>query len=131
MIGNTTPLDINSVAPWLLNTMFVEAPKEASKLLWYEVLMPILKEHWLSIGILLFIIFFLVTIKAMLGRWWSLGSFLYNFLYLGILFIIGLIWGPEVFVSDWINFFTTLILYPVCYWIVGWILDKTGLKRSW
>lgn len=131
MNSTTTLLDPASVAPWLLNTIFVEAPKEAARFLWYQILMPILHEHWLGIGIFIFLIFLVVTIKAMMGRWGALGSFLYNLLYFSILFIIGLIWGPEVFVSDWINFFTTLVLYPVCYWIVGCILDKTGLKTRW
>ncbi len=128
MSTTTVPFDATSVAPWLLNTIFVEAPKEAANLLWHQILIPTLKEHWLSIGTLLFVVFISVTFKAMIGRWGSLGSFLYNLLYFSILFVIGLIWGPEVFVSDWMNFFTALILYPICYWIVGWILDKTGLK---
>lgn len=131
MSASSTPFDVASVAPWLLNEIFVEAPKEAAGILWHQVLIPILSEHWLKIGAILFLVFFAVTLKAMTGRWGALGSFLYNFLYFSILFIIGLIWGPEVFLSDWIKFFTTLILYPICYWIVGWILDATGLKPRW
>jgi hypothetical protein len=129
MPTTTTPFDTAMVAPWLLNIIFVEAPKEAARILWYQVLIPILKEHWLVIGFVILAVLFVVTIRAMTGRWGALGSFLYNLLYFSILFIIGFVWGPEVFVEDWINFFTALILYPVCYWIVGWILDKTGLKR--
>lgn len=128
MSASSTPFDTASIAPWFLNTIFVEAPKEVANILWYQVLIPTLKEHWLSIGVLFFIVFIIVTLKAMMGRWGSLGSFLYNLLYFSVLFIIGLIKGPEVFVSDWMNFFTALLLYPACYWIVGWILDKTGLK---
>ena len=131
MPASSTPFDTASVAPWLLNTVFIEAPKEAAGILWYRVLMPILQEHWLIIGVAIFLVFVIVTMKAMMGRWGALGSFLYNLLYFSTLFVIGLIWGPEVFVSDWINFFTTLVLYPVCFWVVGWILDKTGLKSKW
>ena len=131
MSASSTPFDAASVAPWLLNAIFVEAPTEAARMLWYQVLIPILSEYWLEIGGVLFLIFFAVTLKAMTGRWGALGSFLYNLLYFSILLVIGLIWGPEVFVSDWINFFTTLILYPVCYWIAGWILNVTGFKSRW
>ena len=127
----TTTLNADTAVKLVLDTMFIEAPKQAATMLWNLVLMPILSEHWLSIGVLLFVVFVAVTIKAMLGRWGSLGSFLYNFFYFGTLFVIGLILGPEVFVSDAMNFFTAIILYPICYLLVGWILETTGLKRRW
>ncbi len=128
MNATSTPFDPAEMVKFMLDTILIEAPKQAAVFLWNEVLIPILSEHWLLIGALLFVVFLLVTIKAMLGRWGSLGSFLYNLLYFGTLFIVGFIWGPEVFVSNWLGFLTAVILYPVCYLAVGWILEKTGLK---
>jgi hypothetical protein len=64
----------------------------------------------------------------MMGRWGSLGSLLYNFFYFGTLYIIGLLWGPEIFVDDLFNAACAVVLYPACYLLVGYILERTGLK---
>lgn len=45
-----------------------------------------------------------------------------------VLFVIGLIWGPEVFVSDLFKAACAAILYPV-YLVVGLIiLDRIGVR---
>ncbi len=105
-----------------------EGYKNGAHMAWDSFLF-ILSRHWLSIlGIILF--FFVVSLwKAMMGRWGALGSLLYNGLYFGTLFIIGLIWGPEVFISDIFGLACTVILYPICYVLVGWIIDKTNFSR--
>lgn len=102
--------------------------KQGAHMLW-DILIFFLKGHWLGFLILLFVIFISVTLKAMMGRWGGLGSFLYNLFYFGTLFIIGSIWGPEVFVNDYFNAACTVILYPICYYITGVILDGTGVQR--
>ncbi len=96
---------------------------------YWDMLISFLKAHWFAFILALFVVFVVVTLKAMMGRWGSLGSFLYNFFYFGVLFVVGLIWGPEIFVDDFFNAACTAILYPVCYLAVGWILKKTGLRR--
>lgn len=111
----------------LLINSVEEGTKQAAHMLW-DILILFLKAHWFAVMIALLIVFVVVTFKAMLGRWGSLGSFLYNFFYFGILFIIGLIWGPEVFVNDIFNAACAVILYPICYLLVGVILEKTGLR---
>jgi hypothetical protein len=65
----------------------------------------------------------------MMGRWGGLGSFLYNFFYFGILLVIGLISGSEVFVDDYFNVACAIILYPICYVLSGMILDKMRVRR--
>lgn len=122
----TSTFSADSVVPLLLESL-EQGTKDAANMLW-NLLLVYLGEHWLVIGLILFVVFMVVTIKAMFGRWGALGSFLYNLLYLGILFVIGLIWGPEVFVSNWFGFFTAIILYPICYLLVGWLLDKINLR---
>lgn len=111
----------------IFSDAFEKGTQQAARMLW-SVLISILKEHWFAVISVLFLVLVAVTFKAMMGRWGSLGSFLYNALYFGTLFIIGLIWGPEIFVNDIFNAACTAILYPVCYLLVGYILDKTGLR---
>ncbi|MDD2753002.1 MAG: hypothetical protein PHT44_00050 [Candidatus Portnoybacteria bacterium] len=131
MTSTTTPSAIpsfvNELIPWMIQA-FEDGMKQAARILW-DVLMVILSEHWLAVMIIVFVIFVFVTLKAMMGRWGSFGSFVYNFLYFGILFVIGLVRGPEVFVSDFFQVAVAVILYPVCYLATGFILDKTGLRR--
>jgi hypothetical protein len=95
----------------------------AVRMLW-DALIKVLAQNWQSVMISLFIFFVIALLKAMLGRWGTLCSLIYNLFYLGILLIIGLIWGPEVFVNDYFNMACAVILYPICYWVTGFILDK-------
>lgn len=130
MTSTTTPLGADfpkQVVELLLNAIN-EGTKQAAQMLW-SILTTFLSEHWLAVLLVLFVVFVAVTLKAMMGRWGSLGSFLYNFFYFGILFIVGLIWGPEVFVDDYFNAACAVILYPICYVISGMILDKMGVRR--
>ncbi len=130
MTPTSTPLgpDFPKQMIDLLMNSFEEGSKWAARMLW-DAFLGYLKEHWLLFIGILFVCFVAVTLKAMMGRWGSLGSFLYNFFYFGALFIIGLIWGPEIFVDDFFNAACAVILYPICYLLVGYILDKTRIKR--
>lgn len=128
MNSTSTPLGADfpkQVVELLLNAID-EGTKQAARMLW-NILTIFLSEHWLAVLLVLFVVFIAVTLKAMMGRWGSLGSFLYNFLYFGILLIIGLIWGPEVFVDDYFNATCVVILYPVCYLVTGIIIKKITL----
>lgn len=129
MTATSTPLsDLPQQVIALLLNAIDEGNKQAAHWLW-DGLQTFLIAHWLLFIGGLFLLFVIATFKAMMGRWGSLGSLLYNFFYFGTLYIIGLIWGPEVFVNDLFNAACAIILYPVCYLLVGWILDKTGLRR--
>lgn len=128
----TTTTDITLMTQDFFQSLpgvFEEGSKMAARMLWDKALMPIVMEHWFAIMMLIFGIFIVVTIKAMFGRWGSLGSFLYNFFYFGILFTIGLIWGPEVFVNDIFKTAVAVILYPACYWLSGYVMDRMGVRR--
>lgn len=96
----------------------------------WDIFMSTIKEHWLLILSILLGLLIISIIIALMGRWGFFGSLMYNYLYFGILFILGLIKGPEVFLNEYFEFFCILLLYPVCYKIVGIILDKTGLKNQ-
>ena len=111
-----------------INQSMENETKQAVGMLW-SVFLSYLTAHWLAIIAILFVIFVALTIKAMMGRWGSLGSFIYNFLYFGTLLIIGLIWGPEVFLGDFFKAACTVLLYPICYLITGFILKKMGVQN--
>lgn len=107
----------------LIPNAIEQGTKQAAEILW-SVALSLLADHWLLLISIFFIMLIIATAKAIFGRWGMLGSVLYNFFYFGILFIIGMIWGSEVFVSDYFNFACTALLYPVCYFIVGLILRR-------
>jgi hypothetical protein len=131
-MGTTTPslLGINfaeQIIPWMLNSIG-NATAQAYRTLW-DMFMPLLLQHLLAISSILFLVLlYAAAIAFTTGRWAFLGSVLYNYLYFGVLFIIGLIWGPEVFANDYFKVVLAL-LYVVCFYLVGKILTKTGLKR--
>ena len=131
------------MAPFSTSTVATELPKEVVKLLMetmdkasheaarmlWSALLTFLGEHWIGVMVASFFILVFATLNAAIGRWGMLGSVLYNALYFGILFIVGLIFGPDVFVSDVFHAACTVILYPICYGVTGIILEKTGAKH--
>ncbi len=126
MENSTTTMNMENVLNMILNS-FVEVPKQSATMLWNIVTSQLI-EHWLLFGGILVVLLILLTLLAFLGDWSALGSFLYHSIYAIMILVIGSIWGPEVFVSNWFGFFTAIILYPISYLLVGWILRKTGLK---
>ena len=101
--------------------------RQVAHLLW-SALLVFLSAHALWVIAFIVVIFAVAILYALLGRWGLLGSVLYNTLYFGILFIVGLIWGPDVFISDAFHAACTVVLYPICFLVTGWILDWTGVK---
>jgi len=95
----------------------------------WDIFMSTIKEHWLLILSILLGLLIISIIIALMGRWGFFGSLMYNYLYFGFLFILGLIKGPEVFLNEYFEFFCVLLLYPVCYKLVGLILNKLGLRE--
>lgn len=112
---------------WILNA-FDEGAKQGARMAW-QVLISILVEHWIVVLIFLLLVLFIAIVEALLGRWGTLGKVSYHYLYFGILFIVGLIGGSDIFVSNLFSIFCTLMLYPLCYWITGRILVRTGFIR--
>ncbi len=123
---NTPIIFATELGPWFLN-LVAEATPKAFRMVW-DIFVPFLAANWGWVLLTLFVVFTYVSIKAFAGRWGSLGSFLYNFFYFGTLFIVGLIWGPEVFAGDLFKAACTIILYPVCYWLSGYIMRKMGVR---
>jgi hypothetical protein len=110
----------------MIKTSMESSMKMVDNIMW-STLLSYLAAHWMATILTLFVVFVFVFIKAKLGRWGSLGSFLYNFFYFGTLFVIGLIWGPGVFLGDWFKVACTALLYPICYFLSGYVMEKMGV----
>lgn len=103
-----------------------DSQAQAYQALW-DGLILFLSSNWLSVtGLLLF---FLAAsfIRALNGRWGMFGSIAYNYLYWGILFVAGLIFGPKIFANMLIDILL-FILYIICYRLVGKILNGLHLR---
>lgn len=128
-MSTTTPFGtefIKELFPWILN-LFDDSVKSAYHMIWGGFIWFVM-EYWISITIVLALIFIIALGKALTGSWGMLGGVLYNYLYFGILFCVGLIKGPEVFVSEYFEVACAIILYPTCYLLVGKILDSFNLR---
>ncbi|MEI8339493.1 MAG: hypothetical protein WCF94_02400 [bacterium] len=127
----TSTIFTNDFPKWVV-TGFFQAFENGNKLacewLWI-ILITFLKQNWLIITIIVSIVVIISTLKALSGYWGTLGSVLYNIFYFGILFVLALIFGPEIFISNWYEPLCAIILYPLCYYIVGKILNSFGIVR--
>ena len=117
---------IKQMPTWFLNTI-QEATIKDIQIAWSWAMSYLLAHLWIVISILLIVLVYAVF-RAFMGHWWVLGSVLYNYLYWGSLLIFGLIWGPEIFASTYVDI-GLFILYVLCYVAVGRILNKTGLRE--
>ena len=107
-----------------------EAKKTVYQIYW-DIFISFLAKYWAIVLIALVVILVVAVMRyAITGRWRMLGSVLYHDLYFGILFIVGSIFGSDIFVSSWFSMACTLILYPFCYWTVRVFLVKTGIKKT-
>lgn len=128
MTPTSTPVTMVTQIFAQIPAMIGEATAHAYRMFWNAVI-PELLHNWLHVILILFcVLLFAVFVAVVSGRWGLLGSVLYHYLYYGFLFLIGLIWGPEVFANDYFDIVLT-ILYMVCYSIVGVILVQGGFKR--
>ena len=124
---------MNTEAPHLDLSKIFQAINEARALafrsLW-DSFMPLIMEHWVAVVLFLTVILVIAVLRAISGYWGMLGSVLYNYLFFGTLFVVGLILGPEVFANNYIKV-GLVLLYVICFLMVGRILDWTGLRRRY
>lgn len=130
MTATSTPLGpefVKEFIPWMFQ-IFGDATIKAYLMMW-NILLTYLAQHWVSVLVVLFVVFAIALIRAAVtGRWAMLGSVVYNYLYFGALFLIGTIWGPEVFANDYFKIVLAL-LYVVCFILTGQFLGKIGVRR--
>lgn len=130
MNATSTPFGpdfVKELIPYMLQ-VFDDGTRKAYRMIW-DIFMSFVIENWIAILVVLVLLLLVAFVRALAGRWGMLGSVLYNYLYFGILFVYGLVRSPESFVSDYFEIVCALILYPVCYFTVGVILDKLGVRR--
>lgn len=124
-MGTTTPLGpefASQMVTMILNA-FQEATVKAHLMLW-GILITFLKVHWLGVGeILLGLLLLAFLVFLLTGRWAMLGSVLNRYFFFGTLFLIGLIFGPGVFASDYFEIVWVMIGLIV-FVIVGKIFKK-------
>lgn len=116
---------VKDLGPWFLQQVG-EATAKVFRMFW-DAGMVFLMQHWISVLVILFAVLIYAVIRALMGHWWILGSVLYNYLYFGTLFLVGLIWGPETFANDYFKIFL-LLLYITCYLLVGKIISKIRMR---
>jgi hypothetical protein len=107
-----------------------ESTKQAYRLFWTAIKQKLI-EHWFLLIVGLVLLVALAVIKYRLtGRWGMLASVLYNYLYFGTLFVVTLIFGPEIFANEYIDL-VFVIIYIVCFTLVGIFVNVTGIRKQW
>ena len=122
------PLQIPKLFADSLIKTFDEASVSAARIIW-DTALSFLVHHWFGVvGSLagLFVFFFVL---ALVGQWGSLYSLTYWTLYAVIVLAVGLIFGPEIFVSDWYHLAYLVAIWPLCYLLTGWIWRRLNFKR--
>jgi len=130
MISTTTPFgsDFYKDLVHMIFQAIDDGTKMAVHMLW-DVLIYFLVHDWpLVLGILTFFLVIAVIEWLTTGRWAMLGSVLYNYFYYGILFLIGLIFGPDIFTNDWADLLF-FVVYAVSFTWVGILLTRIGIRH--
>lgn len=111
--------------------MFQDATQQGMemgvRMAWDRFFSPLLKEHWLAVILVTVSLFVFAIIKAKMGQWGSLGSFLYWFFYAMFVLPICWFWDPAILVSDVYHMLYLLALWPLCYWLSGRIMYLIGV----
>jgi hypothetical protein len=106
-----------------------DSQRRAAEMYW-AALINFLSLHTIAIVLsLIGILVFSLVIYVLSSRWAMLGSVLWHYLYFGILFVAGLLWGPVIFVSDIFHKVCVIVLYPACYFLVRIILTEMGIRK--
>ncbi|MDB5190003.1 MAG: hypothetical protein JWN49_329 [Parcubacteria group bacterium] len=132
MNATTSPLgpDFIKQVVDLLTIGIAQATAHAYRMMW-DILLSFLAQHWLGTLITLICILLLAILEYIIThRWAALGSVLYNYFYFGLMFIIGLIGGPELYANDYFPIIATIV-YLISFSIVGFILVTSGIRRPY
>ncbi len=130
MTSTSTPVEMVTEMISGIPAMYDRALEGAYRQLWEAGMSILVAYPFQILGILIGLLLFVILLYILTGRWGPLGSLLYHYLYFGILFLVGLINGPEAFLSKYFELACAIILYPLCYLAVRVILTKTGIRQS-
>ena len=104
-----------------------DTEKEVARIAW-NYLLTFLSQNWGRAILFLIVLLVVSFVVALSGRWSMFGSVLYHYLHLGALFVVGLIWGPEIFVNIFFDLIN-LVIYLYSFKLVGYIIDRLGLRK--
>lgn len=105
-----------------------EGTKMAYHMMWDALIYFLIHDWMLVLGLLTFFLVMAIIEFFFTGRWTMLGSVLYNYFYYGILFLIGLMFGPEIFANNWVDLLL-FVVYAISFTWVGIILTRTGVQN--
>ena len=132
-MNEATTSPVHEYAKQIVDAMlnsFTEGTLWAYRMLW-DALLTFLAQNWFITLLFLTIVLVAAIVRYfMTGRWKTLGSVLYTYFYFGIMFIIGLIGGPDVYASEYFPV-VGLVVYIISFSIVGFILMTTGIRRPY
>ena len=94
-----------------------EGEKGGYRMVW-KFILDLISQHTLYVISILVIVFMIAFLDyKFTGKWRSLGRVLYNYFYFGTLFIVTLIFGPEMFANPFMAL-GTLAVYFLCYHVL-------------
>ncbi len=103
--------------------------RDGYRIVW-GIVVQFVSQYWVYILVFTLLLYVMVLLEARAGRWGMLGSLLYHTLYFGCLVLLALFAGPELFANEYVNIAIVMLLYPLCYKVVGLILKKLGVSTK-
>lgn len=130
MTGTSTPFgpDFYKSLVDMMMQASAEGTKIAVEMIWNALIYFLIHDWVLVLALITFFLAIAIFEFLLTGRWAMLGSVLYNYIYYGFLFLLGSIFGPDIFANDWIDLIL-FIVYAISFTLVGVILNKTGVRR--
>lgn len=118
---NNITLQISDLPKQMVQTLFDSVEKGT---IWaYRIIFDSIRQfiiiNWKGFVIFLIVILLIAVLDYLLtGKWRTLGRVLYSYIYWGIVAIIALLFGPEIFANDWIDILL-FIVYAISFFFVG------------
>jgi len=107
---------VKNLIPQMMQ-IFAEATPKAYHMIW-DIFMTFLAQNWPWVIVLLVMILTFAFLEYLItGEWADLGTVLYSYTYYGLLFLIGLVFGPEIFANDWIDLILFMVYVGSFLWV--------------
>jgi len=122
----TSTVDFSNHIVGMFKNALEQGTLRAYRIIW-EAVRNFIFQNWAIILVVVFTLFSIAIGKFLIfGRWGMLGSLLYRVVYLVGLFVVTLVFGPDIFTSIWIKL-ALMIFGVVCFEMVGYFLRKFGV----
>lgn len=127
---NNATLQISDLPKQMVQTLFDSVEKGT---IWaYRIIFDSIKKfiaiNWKAFVIFLIVVLLIAVSDYLLTRKWrTLGRVLYSYIYWGTIFLIALLFGPEIFANDFVDILL-FIIYIISFLFVGKLLKLFGIK---